>query len=139
MVNIQEFLINNGNNNCYAMVKYDNHYDCVYFSKQSYKNEAWFLESPCELSFTKFNNLEDCKNCIKELVFNNENDNEFDEYINKNVIPFFINNILYEIENYQVAPYLPKMVEEINIISEKDCFEYLLKNFFKNDGNGIDK
>lgn len=34
----------------------------------------------------------------------------------------------YEIINYQCAPYLPKYVDKIEIISEEQCLEYLLNN-----------
>ena len=35
-------------------------------------------------------------------------------------------NWFYEIENFQVEPYLPKVVDDIKIITERECLEWIL-------------
>ena len=39
-----------------------------------------------------------------------------------------IGNILYEIENFQCMPYLPDEVDDIRIISERKCLEWLVNH-----------
>lgn len=131
MINIQEFLLKNvKNNDVYALVKYDNKVHAIHFAKHNYKGEYWFLESPCQLyKHAKVDCDIDifCKMYVKERLILEENA-DIDEYINNFVKPMIIDNWLYEIVNYQCAPFLPKIVDEIEIISEKKCLEYILKN-----------
>ena len=37
-----------------------------------------------------------------------------------------VNGALYGIENFQCSPYLPKEVDGIKLVSEKECLIYML-------------
>jgi hypothetical protein len=127
MINIEQFLLDNNSDGTYALVTYNNKTELTWFSKYYYKNEPWFLESPCELykimevdrpidEFSKW--------YVDGLL---EENADVESYINKYVKPMIIDNVLYEIENFQCSPYLPKFVDDIKLISERECLEYLLK------------
>lgn len=127
-INLKEFL-DNQNINCgiYALVTYDNKTEPTYFSKYNFGDGDWYLESPCCLyqlcEITK--PIEEfAKEYVDELL---EEDANKEEYIEQFVKPMIIDNILYEIENFQCLPYLPKEVDDIRIITERECLKYLLK------------
>ena len=39
-----------------------------------------------------------------------------------------IGEYLYETEAYQQMPFLPKEVDDIKIVSEKECVEWMIEN-----------
>ena len=130
MINIEEFLLNsNLDMGTYALVTYNGKIEATWFSKYAEWGEdrhTWFLESPCGLykvadvdkSIDEF-----AKEYIEGLL---EKGTDEQEYINKWVLPMIVDNVLYEIENFQCAPYLPKEVDDIKLINERECLEYLL-------------
>ena len=131
MINLKEFLLKNISDiGGYAIVSYNNKTEPIYFAKQwsDVDNQYWFLESPCELyrickverSIDEF-----CKEYVEELVQLNE-DTNIEEYIEEFIKPMVKDNWFYEIENFQVEPYLPKVVDDIKIIPERECLEWIL-------------
>ena len=62
---------------------------------------------------------------FKELL---EDEESVEDYIKEYVKPMIIGNILYEIENFQCMPYLPDEVDDIRIISERKCLEWLVNH-----------
>lgn len=131
MINIKKFLIeNNINFGTYALVVYNNKIEPTWFTKYNFGDGDWFLESPCQLY--KVKEVQDdidafCKKYMNEYINLAEGESE-EDYIKEFVKPMIINGWLYEIENFQCSPYLPKEVDEIKLISERECLEYMLKS-----------
>lgn len=44
------------------------------------------------------------------------------------MLPLIVDNVLYDIFCPQVEPYLPKMVDDIKLVTERECLLYLLEN-----------
>ena len=38
---------------------------------------------------------------------------------------------MYEIENFQCAPYLQEYIDDIKLITERECLEWMLENKIK--------
>ena len=129
MIDLKEFLLNsNINIGVYALVSYDNKIEPIWFKKYNFGKEDWFLEYPCELyEIAKIDIPIDefIEEYIKELLEDGENE---EDYINKYVKPMIIDGVLYNIENFQCSPYLPKEVDDIKLITERECLEYILNN-----------
>ena len=62
---------------------------------------------------------------FKELL---EDEESVEDYIEEYVKPMIMGDILYEIENFQCMPYLPDEVEDIRIVSERKCLEWLVNH-----------
>lgn len=131
MINLKKFLLKNVNTiGAYALVTYNGKTEAAYFAKFLLDDkEPWLLESPCEL-------YEVCKVvgpvdefCLKYVRDNIEleDDVSIAEYIEEYVKPMIINGHLYEMVNLQGNPYLPKEVDDVKIISEAECLEWMLK------------
>ena len=127
MINVEEFLLKgNLEVGTYALVTYNGKTEPTWFSKHDFEGKPWFLESPCELyRITEVDKPveEFAKEYIDGLL---EDGVDEQEYINKYVIPMIVDNVLYEIENFQCSPYLSKEVDDIRLISERECLEYML-------------
>ena len=115
----------------YAIVTVDDKEQAVYFANYSFMNEpdSYFLESPCSLhkiEIPENTPIDDfCKKYVTEIV-ELEDFADKDEYINTYLKPMIRNNVLYEIENFQTGPFLPKVVDNIKIISESECLDFIL-------------
>ena len=128
MKNVQDFLLQNGKPFQYALVKYDGKTEAVYFVKHYHDNKPWYLESPCglcvEYEFSENENIEEwCLSVADELL---EPDVNRKEYCEQHMKPLIVNNVLYDIYCPQVAPYLPKEVDDIILITERECLLCLL-------------
>lgn len=133
MIKLEEFLLKNIEDiGEYALVSYNGTTKAIWFAQywSDIDNKPWFLESPCVLrricevdkpidEFCK----EYMENCI-ELI----EDASEEDYIENFVKPMIMNGWFYEIENFQTEPYLPKEVDSIKIISERECLEWMLEN-----------
>ena len=124
MINVEEFLFKNNINSTYALVTYNNKTEPTWFTK--YRD--WFLESPCELYRVMFvtEPIDDFAKKYAEL-WELEEGETYEDIANKYVKPMIVNGVLYSIENFQCSPYLPSEVDEIKLISKKECLEFLLK------------
>ena len=126
MITIQSFLKNQLiNTGAYALVSYNGTTEAIYFQKiLDAENGDWFLESPCQL--IKIANVEE----PVDIFAKNYIDGKFEEgvnsqdYINTYIKPMIIDGVFYE--NFQCAPYLPKEVDNIKIITERECLIFLL-------------
>ncbi|NFL43146.1 hypothetical protein FDB61_15775 [Clostridium botulinum] len=138
MVKLKNFLLDNvKGTGIYALVTYDKNIQPTWFNKywSDVDNQPWFLESPCELcrickvdkSIDKF-----CKEYIDEYIKLEEGKN-VDDYIEEFVKPMIIDGWFYEIVNFQTEPYLPKEVENIKLISERECLEWMLDKVKNNE------
>ena len=106
----------------YALVNYDNKELAVWFTSHG----GWFLESPCELyKEAEIKNKQELRDYVSDMMIE-DGDVDLDEHIKDCYEHMLVNGILYEIENFQCAPFLPEEVDSIKIISEKDCLRYLL-------------
>ncbi len=136
MVNLQQFLLNNIKDDeigCYALVTYNNRTEATWFTKyySDIDNQPWFLESPCELykmcevgtDIDKF-----CKEYMEymDLIDGVTEESSEEQYIEEYIKPMIVDNYFYVVENFEVIPYLPKEVYDVKIITERECFEYLL-------------
>ena len=133
MINLKEFLLKNVTGiGVYALVSYNDTVEATWFTKHwsDIDNQPWFLESPCELY--KICNVnkpidEFCKNYMEECI-QLEEDESVEDYIKNFVKPMIVDGCFYEINNFQTAPYLPKEVDNIKIISQRECLEWILNN-----------
>lgn len=133
MINLKQFLLDsNIDFGTYALVFHDNKIEPVWFTKYDFKGEDWFLESPCELyKVMEVRDVSDANliEYLKELL---DKDANIEEYINEYVESMIVDGVLYEINNFQCSPYLPEYVDDIKLISERECLEYMLmKNKYK--------
>lgn len=130
-INLEKFLLENvKGRGTYALVSYDNKIEPTWFTRYNFGNGDWFLESLCTLrvitSSIDTPIDEFCKEYVSEFLEISEDCN-IDEYIKKHIKPMIIDNCLYEIDNLQYDPYLPKEVDDIKLITEEECLRYLLK------------
>lgn len=126
--NIHDFLIQNAESMQYALVEYDGCIEAVYFVQHSHNGKPWFLESPCnpckEHEFADNEKIEEwCLSMADELL---EPDVDRKEYYEQYMKPLIVGNVLYDVYCPQVAPYLPKEVDDIILITERECLLYLL-------------
>lgn len=131
MINIEQFLLDSKLDGTYTLVTYDNKVEATWFTKHYYGDKPWFLESPCEpykiMEVDKPIN-EFAKWYVDGLL---EDDVDEENYINICVLPMIVDNVLFEIETFQCSPYLPKEVDDIKLISERECLEWMLNNKVK--------
>lgn len=112
---LQNFLeLNIKNIGSYALVTYNNHTQPIWIAKyENWKEDGsdWFLESPCEIySFNYDLSNKEHLECIKEYGF------------------IIKNNSVYEIVSPQVAPFLPNELDDLTLISEEYCLDWILNN-----------
>lgn len=124
MVNVKEFF-KDKTESMYALVTYGGSTYPIYFANAG----GWFLESPCELYLLKeFKDKQDADEFCKAVAEEEVEDSAYVmPYIEKFMKPMIVNNRFYEIENFQVAPYLPEFVENIVEVAERDCLLFMLK------------
>lgn len=132
MVDVFEFLLNKNVDSAYALVTYNGITEATLFTRYN-DPRTWFLESPCELyRIAEFTNSIDefareyAFDILEEGVL--EKESEIDDYINRHIKPMIVGNTLYEIENFQCSPYLPKHVDDIKLINSRECLQFLLEN-----------
>lgn len=127
-INVHDFLMQNNASIQYAIVEYDGKREATYFVRHYYNNKPWFLESPCSLcieyEFNEEENIEEwCLSVADELLESNADRKKYYEQYMK---PMIVNRVLYDIYCPQTARYLPKEVDDIRLITERECLLYLL-------------
>jgi len=81
--------------------------------------DDWFLESPCclrKIADIKTDIDTFVKEYVNEFVCLENGENE-EEYIKNYMLPMIVDNVMYEIENFQCEPYLPEYVDDIKLIN----------------------
>ncbi len=106
-VNVLDFLMKNAESMQYALVEYDKNIKLVRFVKYDNNEESIFLPYSCQV-YVKY-------------IFKKDDDKI--EHM-KNMI---VGNILYEIYCPQTSICLPKEVDDIILITERECLLYLLE------------
>lgn len=129
-MNLEEFLLRNMmDEDSYALVTYNGKTESIHFTKYNFGSGDWFLESPCELyKLDKVNEPIDdyCKKYVEMYI--DEIEENAEEFINEYMKPMIVDGILYEIDCPQCSPYLPKEVDNIKLISERECLLWILNN-----------
>ncbi len=127
MINLNDFIENQKHNSFYALVTYDGITEPTYFYTVDLGKKGLLdLHSPCEV-FKRIEGKEDIEDYLSGLT-DEENGGFSDSDIDKYFRPLIVNDIYYEVENFQCAPYLPEEVDDIEICSERDCLLFILKN-----------
>lgn len=101
----------------YFLISFNNYTEMIYFANY---NGTWF-ESPCSLRGFPLQDNE-LKKYVEE-IYSKKYWNEAYQYEQI----FQKNNIHYEIDSPQCFPFLPENIEIIQIMSEKDCLNWLIK------------
>ena len=137
MINLKQYLRDkNLDFGTYALVTYDGKTEPTWFANmgtsfnQSGDTNDWFLESPCclyKITDIKTDIDTFTREYLDGAVCLEDGESE-EEYINNYVLPMIVDNVMYEIENFQCAPYLPELVDDIKLMTERECLEWMLKN-----------
>lgn len=128
MINIQNFLKQNTNTGTYALVTYNGKTEAIWFARLNNGKDLWYLESDCSLyRICDVNkNIDDfCKKYMEDNIDLEEGEN-IEDYINLFVKPMIVENVFYEIINFQTPPFLPKEVDDIKLVSERECLLFIL-------------
>lgn len=130
MVNVSEFIEKQNHNSFYALVTYNGVTEPTYFYTVDLGEEGLLdLHSPCEIvrQIEGAEKIENYFNGLQEKENGRFSDKDIDECFK----PLIVDNIYYEMENFQCAPYLPEEVDNIDICSERDCLLHILNNSSK--------
>ena len=102
----------------YFLIKFNNHIEPIYF--MHYKDS--YFESPCCLHSCDMNENE-LKEYVRELYYPEsfEKALAYEKTMQRK-------NKHYEIDCPQCSPFLPQEVEIIDMISESECLDWLLKH-----------
>ena len=102
----------------YYLVEFNKHIEPMYFM---HYNGAYF-ESPCMLREYNMNSIE-LEDYIKGLYEAEHFDEalEYEKTLQRG-------DKHYEIDNPQCSPFLPKEIKILDILSESECLDWLLKN-----------
>lgn len=111
----------------FALATYDNHTVPIWITryKDFDKDGDWFLEAPCELHEFEFKDQSEKhirkyakslykRRCVKEGI----------QYI-KSMIR---GEWLYDIDCPQISPFLPYNIDDLTLVSEQYCLEWILNN-----------
>ena len=110
------------------LVTYDGMTYPVWFSKYNFGDGDWFLESPCQL-YRITEVTEPVEQWAMEYAAEIlDEDVSVRDYVKQYILPMIVDGVYYEIENFQCAPYLPKEVENIKLITEKECLSHMLQH-----------
>lgn len=128
---VKDFLKNNvtKENCCFALVTYNNKTEAIYFDIERKEDKFYYYEACCEavknVCITGDIDLF-CREYISKNIIS-PNNSFIDSYIRHNMKPFIINGWLYDIKASISAPFLPKEVDDIKIISKKKCLHFLIE------------
>lgn len=142
MINYKKYLLELGKEEYYAIVTYDGIQEATYFKKiYDDKNGNWIMPSPCQLMYgfkvNEDNLIEDLKGWVKELYYKETYEEiGIENFINERFIPYIKNGIYYELEAFQCLPYMPKEVEDIKIVTEKELFDWMYERDCKINNKG---
>lgn len=132
MIKLEEFLLKNIKRiGSYALVTYNDVTEAIWF--EIAEDEAFLLESPCELY--KISKVGDdiekfCKKYMQGMVSLDgiRTESADRDYIDRFIKPMIFDGWFYGIDTPRIFSYLPKEVDSIKLISERECLEWLLKH-----------
>lgn len=134
MINVKEYLFNNlhkfDDYGIYALVTYNDNTVPVYFAKHyDTNNRIWFWESCVDLLKYKIDRpMDDFCDLHATIFYECCDEEEKQKIIDEYIKPMIIGEYLYETEAYQQTPFLPKEVDNIKIVSERECVEWMIEN-----------
>lgn len=102
----------------YFLVTFDNHTEPMYFTSF----EDVYFESPCELHRFPLNE-DEVEEYVRELYYEDSFNNalEFERTMQRG-------NWHYDIDCPQCFPFLPEQLDNIQMISETECLDWLLEH-----------
>lgn len=116
----------------YAIITYeDGKQESIWFSvfnnwttDENGVPKNWYLESPnmlfrTELAMPYLDSLKAYANEIYE---------EVNEDLIKELLSMVRNGCLYEIDSFQCEPFLPDKLDDIKLVSESECLDWMLEN-----------
>ena len=137
MINVFEYITNLETDNAYALVTYEGKTEPVYFYLFGDMGHGMFLShSPCckptvicTFSEEEQRNIKGV--CVEGIIpglLGTHDLHVCEEFFDDFVKDMIIDGVLYEIECFQCAPWLPEEVDEIKILTEGEMLRWLLKN-----------
>jgi hypothetical protein len=112
----------------YALVTYNNKTYPIWITAfwNWDKDGDWFLEAPCELRRSEFTDTSDktIKKYAKSRYYRKSL--KFGIEYTKSMIR---DGWLYDIDSPQVSPFLPEKLEDLTLISEQYCLDWMIENF----------
>lgn len=134
LINVSKFIEENNHKAFYALVEYDGITEPTYFYTVDLEEKGLLdMQSPCEV-FKCFEGQKEIEDYFNWLI--NDKDNSFSkEDIEKIFRPLIVDDVLYEVENFQCAAYLPEEVDNITICTERDCLLFILEHSQTNQIN----
>lgn len=121
---------NSSGKSTYAIVKYSGKEEAIFFANHhSMDYGEGFIEEPCYLHEIYFGkNLDKfCQHYAENAIGSVDNERK-QEYIKTKILPYIKKDVFYLIETPSVEPYLPEQLDEIKLISDLECIDWLLKN-----------
>ena len=112
----------------YALVTYNNYTEAIWITRyQNFieENSYWFLEAPCELR--KFEFKDDSDRAVRDYVIELYEKEYIEEGI-RYIRSMIKNGWLYDIYSPQTGPFLPEVLDDLTLISEEYCLEWMLEN-----------
>lgn len=84
----------------------------------------WYLEAPNVLFRTEL------EEPYEESIFDYAEElyEEVDEILIKSLMEMVIDGYLYEVDSMQTSPFLPEQLNDIKLVTERECLEWMLKN-----------
>lgn len=137
MINIFEYITDLETDDAYALVTYGGKTEPVYFHLYGDMGHGMFLgHSPCcnptVIYVFSEEEQKDMKSvCLKEILpeLLEENDEaSCEKFFDNFVKDMIVDGVLYEIPCFQCAPWLPKEVDNIEVLTEGQMLRWLLKN-----------
>lgn len=128
MINVKDFLFKNiKNGSKYVLIKYGDTIEVSEFTRFSSKN-GWYLQSLCGL--VKICDIdkpidEFCKEYVRKCK-SFDKDIKIEDYIEYLIKPMIQNDCLYEIEHIQYVSSIPIYVDDIRIITKKECLDIMV-------------
>lgn len=129
MINIKDFLNKTEHDYTYALITYNDKTEPTHFSRFNFGHGNIYMHSPCVVTrickvdkdIEKF-----CEEAVEVYVYDSEEEKR--EIIENYIKPMIVDNIFYDLDCPMCMPYLPEEVEDIKIITERECLLYLLNN-----------
>ena len=114
----------------YAIVKYNGKEEAIFFvNHHSMEYGEGFIEEPCYLHEIYFgNDLEKFCHHLAEDAIGPGNPKGEEDYIKRRILPYVKGDVFYLIDTPSVEPFLPEEIEEIRLITDLECIEWLIKN-----------
>jgi len=127
MIDLQQFLKQTGVEYTYALVSYKRRTVPLYF----FRYDGHYFESVPQLyEIRRFGPSDDMEALCLEMAAE-EHDPLLTtpaEYYKAYIAPMLEDRVLYEIVSWQCEPFLPRMVDDIRLLKERDMLLWMLRS-----------